>query len=57
MFTGSHKERTRSNGDKLHKERFNLNVGSEHFTVGTMTHWNNLLRNVAGFISLVVFKM
>lgn len=57
MLTGSHKERTRSNRDNLHNERFNLNMGSEHFTVRTINQGNNLPRDVAGFISLVVFKM
>lgn len=57
VFTGSHKERTGSNKDKLHKERFSLNMGNEHFTVRTMNAWNNLPRNVAEFVLLGIFKM
>lgn len=45
VFTGSPKKRTRGNEDKLHQERFSLNIGSEHLTVRTMNPWNNLPRN------------
>lgn len=48
---------TRSDKDKLHKERFSLSMGNEHFTVRTMNAWNNLPRNVAEFVSLGIFKM
>lgn len=55
-FTRSHMEERRGNGYKLHWERFNLNVIKKFFTVRTITHWNNLPRNMVEFLSPDVLK-
>ncbi|KAK4827456.1 hypothetical protein QYF61_018177 [Mycteria americana] len=57
LITGSHMEKTYSNGCKLHWERFHLYVRKEFFTVRTTNHWNNLPRDVGESPSLEVFKM
>jgi len=50
-------EKTRSNGYKLHQERFHFDIGNKCFTVRTIIHWNNVPRDVVKSPSLEVFKM
>lgn len=50
-------EKTRGSGYKLQQERFNLNVIKNCFTVRTVSHWNNVPREVVESPSLEVFKM
>jgi len=46
LLTRSHTEKTRSNGYKLILGRFRLDRRGKSFTMRTISHWNNLPREV-----------
>ena len=46
LFTRSHMEKTWGNGYKLLLGRFQLDARGKFFTMRTISHWNNLLREV-----------
>lgn len=49
-------EETRSNGSKLHQERFYLDSTKMFFTERTIFLWNNLLRDVVESLLMEVFQ-
>ena len=57
LFTRSHMEKTRSNGYKLLLGRFQLDTGGKLFTMKTISHWNNLPREVVDLPTLDTFKI
>lgn len=50
-------EKARGNGYKLHQEKCLLTIRENFFTMRTINHWNNLLRDIVESPSLEVFKM
>lgn len=42
----SHMEKTKGNRYKLHQQKFHTDKRNNFFTVRTITHWNNLPREV-----------
>lgn len=42
---------------KLHQKRLGINIRKKYFTVGTINHWDNLLREMVESLLLKVFKM
>ncbi|KAK4823664.1 hypothetical protein QYF61_005016 [Mycteria americana] len=57
LFTSSHMEKTRSNGYKLLLGRFQLDTRGKFFTVRTISHWNNLPREVVDSPTLEAFRI
>jgi len=57
LFTRSHMEKTRGIGYKLLLGRFQLYTRGEFFTMKTIIHWNNLLREVVDSPALDTFKI
>lgn len=56
VFIRSHTENTWDNVYKMHQKRFYVDVTKIFFTIRTIIHWNNLLRDVVN-VSLQVLKM
>ena len=57
LFTRSHMEKTRGNGYKLCLGRFQLDTRGRFFTMRTISHWNNLPREVVDSPTLHTFKI
>ena len=57
LFTRSHMEKTRGNGYKLLLGRFRLDTRGKFFTMRTISHWNNLPREVVDSPTLDTFKI
>ncbi|KAK4825715.1 LOW QUALITY PROTEIN: hypothetical protein QYF61_002133 [Mycteria americana] len=57
LFTRSHMEKMRGNGSKLHLGRFQLDTRGKFFTMRTISHWNNLPREVVDSPTLDSFKI
>ncbi|KAK4816157.1 hypothetical protein QYF61_011539 [Mycteria americana] len=58
LFTRSHMEKTRGNGNgKLLLGRFQLDTRGKFFTMRTISHWNNLPREVVNSPTLDIFKI
>lgn len=56
LFTRACGDGTRSNGFKLNKGRFRLNIRKKYFTVRIVKHWNRLFRYTVNAPFLRVFK-
>jgi len=56
LFSRACCDRTRSNGFKLRKGRFRLDIRKKFFTRRAVKHWHRLPRGVAGAPSLETFK-
>jgi len=57
LFTRSHMEKTRSNGYKLLLGRFQLHTRGKFFRMRTISHWNNLPREVVDSPTLDTYKI
>ncbi|KAK4827888.1 hypothetical protein QYF61_022311 [Mycteria americana] len=57
LFTRSHMEKTRGNRYKLLPGRFQLDTRGKLFTMRTISHWNNLPREVVYSPTLDTFKI
>lgn len=57
LFMRSHMEKTRSNGWKLHWERFHLNIRKNSFTMKAFIQRKNLSRGVVESLLSGGFKM
>ncbi|KAM9649111.1 uncharacterized protein ACIBXB_011590 [Morphnus guianensis] len=57
LFTRSHMEKTLGNGYKLLLRRFQLDTRGRFFTMRTISHWNNLPREVVDSPTLDTFKI
>ncbi|KAK4813949.1 hypothetical protein QYF61_003110 [Mycteria americana] len=57
LFTRSHMEKTRSKGYKLLLRTFRLDTRGKFFTMTTISHWNNLPREVVDSPTLDTFKI
>ncbi|PKU49642.1 hypothetical protein llap_26 [Limosa lapponica baueri] len=57
LFTRSHMEKTRGNRYKLLLGTFQLDTRGKFFTMRTISHWNNLPREVVDSPSLDTFKI
>ncbi|GAB0186012.1 hypothetical protein GRJ2_001066500 [Grus japonensis] len=57
LFTRSHMEKTRGNGCKLLLGRFRLDTRGKFFPLRTISHWNNLPREVVDSPALDTFKI
>ena len=57
IFTRSHMEKTRCNGFKVLLGRFWLDTRGNFFIISTISHWNNLPREVVDLRTLDTFKI
>ncbi|GAB0179369.1 hypothetical protein GRJ2_000402200 [Grus japonensis] len=57
LFTRNCMEKTRGNGCKLLLGRFQLDTRGQFFTMRTISHWNNLAREVVDSPTLDTFKI
>ena len=57
LFTRSHMEKMRGNGYKLLLGRFQLDTRGKFFIMRTISHWNNLPREVVDSPTLDAFKI
>ena len=57
LFTRSHMEKMRGNGYKLLLRRFQLDTRGKFFTMRTISHWNNLPREVVDSPTLDTLKI
>ncbi|PKU32063.1 hypothetical protein llap_17634 [Limosa lapponica baueri] len=57
LFTRSHMEKMRANGYRLLQGRFQLDTGGKIFTMRTISHWNNLPREVVDSSTLDTSKI
>jgi len=56
IFSRACCDRTRSNGFKLRKGRFKLDIRKKFFTTKVVKHWKSLPSEVVGAPSLETFK-